>query len=233
MSEMPREDEDFQANGNLDGSSRPLGGSDEAGADRNLLLGLLAFQNGFIEHHTLVDAVHAWIADKSKPLGETLRGWGVLDQGQLEILSLLVDQHLKTHGSASRSLGKLESTMSFLDGLGPIEDEEVRRRLAEAEAHRARSGERRGEGLRMPAIGSRPGKPTFPEGSATSSSPRTRSLAAGSPSRRSAPGTRSTPPPVRGSCSKARSPATSSTRASCRSTAWDGTPTAARIMRCG
>ena len=144
MSEMPREGETTLADGHAPGSSRPPG-DDEAGADRNLLLGLLAFQNGFIEHHTLVDAVHAWIADKSKPLGETLRGWGVLDQSQLEILTLLVDQHLKTHGSASRSLGKIESTISFLDEFASIEDEGVRRRLAEAQSYRAREGERRGE----------------------------------------------------------------------------------------
>jgi serine/threonine protein kinase len=134
------------------GSSSGNGGNHRAGADRNLLLGLLAFQNDFIEHDTLVDAVHAWIADKSKPLGSILRGWHALDEGQLAALTLLVEQHLKKHGNAARSLGSIDATISFLGGLGPIADEEVRARLAEAEAHRAGLAARKG----VVPVGDRP-----------------------------------------------------------------------------
>ena len=134
------------ANGLVEGTSSPLGG-----ADRNLLLGLLALQNGFIGHHTLVDAVHAWIADKAKPLGSILQGWGALDEGHLTVLSLLVDQHLRTHGDAPRCLGKIEATVSFLGELDSIDDDEIRSRLAEAEPYRPTSLERRGPGRDLAA----------------------------------------------------------------------------------
>jgi hypothetical protein len=38
-------------------------------AKRNLLLGMLALQNNFINRAQLLAAFNAWVEDKSKPLG--------------------------------------------------------------------------------------------------------------------------------------------------------------------
>ena len=41
-------------------------------ADRNLLFGILALQMDFIRRDHLIAAMHAWVLDKAKPLGEIL-----------------------------------------------------------------------------------------------------------------------------------------------------------------
>src|SRR4051812_7412529 len=41
---------------------------------RNLLLGPLALQNDFIDREALLTAFNAWIADRSRPLGQVLAG---------------------------------------------------------------------------------------------------------------------------------------------------------------
>jgi eukaryotic-like serine/threonine-protein kinase len=40
--------------------------------DRNLLFGILALQMDFISRDALVAAMHAWVLDKGKPLGQIL-----------------------------------------------------------------------------------------------------------------------------------------------------------------
>jgi hypothetical protein len=46
-------------------------------ADRNLLFGILALQMDFISRYALIAAMHAWVTDKAKPLGQIL-----VEQGQ-------------------------------------------------------------------------------------------------------------------------------------------------------
>jgi hypothetical protein len=41
-------------------------------ADRNLLFGLLALQNNFIDRDDLVDAFHRWMHERAVPLGQIL-----------------------------------------------------------------------------------------------------------------------------------------------------------------
>ena len=48
-------------------------------ADRNLLFGLLALQNGLIDQGQLVAAFQAWTRDKARPLADHLVGRGDLD----------------------------------------------------------------------------------------------------------------------------------------------------------
>ncbi|MFO0953812.1 MAG: hypothetical protein U0835_22185 [Isosphaeraceae bacterium] len=43
-----------------------------------LLFGLLAFQNGFIDRDALLTAFNAWLADRSKSIGQNLVDRGVL-----------------------------------------------------------------------------------------------------------------------------------------------------------
>ena len=45
----------------------PARGPAEAEADRNLLFGILALQNNFIDRDALLAAFNAWVADKARP----------------------------------------------------------------------------------------------------------------------------------------------------------------------
>jgi len=50
-----------------------------AAADRHLLLGLLALQNGLIDQGALVAAFQAWTRDKARSLADQLVARGDLD----------------------------------------------------------------------------------------------------------------------------------------------------------
>jgi len=77
-------------------------------ADRDLLLGMLALQNGFVERAELLAAFDRWLHDKSKPLGAHLVALGHMNQGRCELLESLVDEHVRHHGNdATRSLRTL------------------------------------------------------------------------------------------------------------------------------
>ena len=67
-------------------------------ADRNLLFGLLALQNGMIDQSVLVAAFHAWTRDKSRSIAEILLGQGAIDADDRALLEGLVAKHLKRHG---------------------------------------------------------------------------------------------------------------------------------------
>ena len=57
----------------------PRAARPRAGADHNLLFGLLALQNNFIDRDTLVAAFAAWVTDKSRDLGRILLERGAVD----------------------------------------------------------------------------------------------------------------------------------------------------------
>ncbi len=67
-------------------------------SDRNLLFGILALQRDFISEDALIAAMHAWILDKAKPLGDILRDHGALTEGQRAELDTLVERDLRGHG---------------------------------------------------------------------------------------------------------------------------------------
>ena len=66
-----------------------------AAADRHLLFGLLALQNGLIDQVQLVAAFQAWTRDKSRSLAEHLEARGDLDADQRTLLEVLADVHLE------------------------------------------------------------------------------------------------------------------------------------------
>src|SRR5262249_22517538 len=68
------------------------------GAERDLLFGLLALQNGLIDQVQLVAAFQAWTRDKAKPLAEHLAARGDLDPDQRAGVEAMVGLHLKKHG---------------------------------------------------------------------------------------------------------------------------------------
>jgi len=73
--------------------------------DRNLLFGILALQMDFIGRDSLVAAMHAWVLQKSNPLGQILVEQGVLAPKARSALDALVEQHLELHqGDPQQSL---------------------------------------------------------------------------------------------------------------------------------
>ena len=69
-----------------------------AAADRHLLFGLLALQNGLIDQVQLVAAFQAWTRDKSRSLADHLEARGDLTGAKRALLEALADVHLEAHG---------------------------------------------------------------------------------------------------------------------------------------
>jgi serine/threonine-protein kinase len=67
------------------------------GSDRNLLFGILALQMDFIGRDALIAALHAWVLDKGRPLGQILVEQGELTPERAHLLDALVGEHLKAH----------------------------------------------------------------------------------------------------------------------------------------
>src|SRR5271170_3174479 len=69
-----------------------------ADADRHLLFGLLALQNGLINQGQLVAGFQAWTLDKSRSLAEHLESRGDLTAAKRALLEGLAEVHLEAHG---------------------------------------------------------------------------------------------------------------------------------------
>ena len=81
-------------------------------ADRHLLFGLLALQNGIINQGQLVAAFQAWTLDKSKGLADHLEARGDLT-GAGGLLEALADVHMDAHGGdLERSLAAVSAGKS-------------------------------------------------------------------------------------------------------------------------
>jgi eukaryotic-like serine/threonine-protein kinase len=66
-----------------------------ATADRHLLFGLLALQNGLIDQGQLILAFQAWTRDKARSLAEQLVARGDLDADACAGLEAIVTLHVK------------------------------------------------------------------------------------------------------------------------------------------
>ena len=97
-----------------------------AAADRHLLFGLLALQNGLIDQSQLVAAFHAWTRDKARPLADHLIALGHIDadgRGAVEAMAAL---HLKKHGGdVERSLAAVPACPSTRKGLAGLDDPDI------------------------------------------------------------------------------------------------------------
>jgi WD40 repeat protein/serine/threonine protein kinase len=103
----------------------------KASADRNLLFGILALQMDFISRDALIAAMHAWVLDKAKALGQILLEQGALRDDAYALVEALVQKHLQMHGNnPERSLAALSSTGSAANELGEIDDAELHASLA-------------------------------------------------------------------------------------------------------
>jgi serine/threonine-protein kinase len=100
-------------------------------ADRNLLFGLLALQNGLINQGQLVAAFQAWTLDKACALADHLVGRGDLDADDRSAVDALVARHIKKHGGdVERSLAAVPAGRSTRESLVRIGDPDVGGTLA-------------------------------------------------------------------------------------------------------
>ena len=86
-------------------------------ADRNLLFGILAVQMNFVGRDALIAAMHAWVLERAKPLGQILVEQQALSPSRQSLLEQLVDEHLAAHG------GDAEKSLAATDGLAAIRGE--------------------------------------------------------------------------------------------------------------
>ena len=103
---------------------------------------ILALQNELIDRDILLAAFKAWVADKSRPLGQVLLDRGAVTAETHAMLEALARTFLQTHG------GKLEDSLAALSSLGSIrEDLEA---LADTDLHASLSRVPRTEGRAGP-----------------------------------------------------------------------------------
>ncbi len=107
-----------------------------AAADRHLLFGLLALQNGIITQVQLVAAFQAWTLDKSRSLADHLEARGDLSSSSRTLLEALVGVHLKAHGSdPEKSLAAVHVARSTLESLARIGDPVIEATLSHVGSH--------------------------------------------------------------------------------------------------
>jgi serine/threonine protein kinase/Tfp pilus assembly protein PilF len=106
-------------------------------ADRNLLFGILALQMDFINRDTLIQAMNAWVLEKTKPLGQILLDQGALRPDTLTLLEALVQKHLELHGQdAQHSLTALSSLGSVRKDLEQVADSDLQASLRQVSVAR-------------------------------------------------------------------------------------------------
>ena len=100
-------------------------------ADRNLLFGLLALQNGLINQVQLVAAFQAWTLDKAHALADHLVCRGDLEADDRSAVEALVARHLKKHGDdPEKSLAALDLNRSTRESLAAAGGAQVEATLA-------------------------------------------------------------------------------------------------------
>jgi eukaryotic-like serine/threonine-protein kinase len=95
-------------------------------AARNLLFGLLALQNGLINHGQLVAAFQAWTLDKSQSLADHLEAQGDLTSHKRALLEALAEVHLDAHsGDVDKSLAAVPAGKSTRESLAKLGDPDL------------------------------------------------------------------------------------------------------------
>jgi serine/threonine-protein kinase len=95
-----------------------------------LLFGILALQMDFISRDALIAAMHAWVLDKIKPLGQILCEQGQLSAEQRQVLNALVHQHVKAHhNDPQQSLAAIAAPAAVCQQLRSLADAEVQASL--------------------------------------------------------------------------------------------------------
>jgi eukaryotic-like serine/threonine-protein kinase len=111
-------------------------------ADRDLLFGMIALQNGLIDQGQLVAAFHAWTRDKGRPLAEHLVARGDLDADQRAGVDAMVALHVKKHGGdAAKSLAAIPAGPSTRESLARVGDSYLEASLALVRPASTQAGE--------------------------------------------------------------------------------------------
>jgi serine/threonine protein kinase/tetratricopeptide (TPR) repeat protein len=111
-------------------------------ADRNLLFGLLALQNGLINQGQLVAAFQAWTLDKARALADHLIALGHLNASQRAAVEVMAELHVAKHGDVEHSLAVLPAGRSTRESLAQLGDPDIEGTLAHV---RSRSTHEDGE----------------------------------------------------------------------------------------
>src|SRR5262252_2896081 len=102
-----------------------------AAADRHLLFGLLALQNGLIDQVQLVAAFQAWTRDKARSLADHLQARGDLTAAKRALLDALAEVHLEAHdGDLEKSLAAVPANRSTSARLAELGEPEIEASLA-------------------------------------------------------------------------------------------------------
>jgi serine/threonine-protein kinase len=100
-------------------------------ADRNLLFGLLALQNGLINQGQLVAAFQAWSLDKARLLADYLVDRRDLNAAQRAAIEALAALHIEKHGGdAEKSLAAVPASPSTRESLSRLGDPDLGGTLA-------------------------------------------------------------------------------------------------------
>jgi tRNA A-37 threonylcarbamoyl transferase component Bud32 len=99
-------------------------------ADRNLLFGLLALQNGLINQVQLVAAFQAWTLDRARALADHFIALGHLNEAQRAAIEAIADLHVAKHGDIERSLAAVSADRSTRESLAQIGDVQIHATLA-------------------------------------------------------------------------------------------------------
>src|SRR5258707_185268 len=99
--------------------------------EHSLLFGLLALHSGLIRGDSLLEALHAWSKDKSRPLDAILGETSLMPPEEAELVGSLVEALLRRHDNdAERSLAALLPPGALPLELNELEDAELRGWLA-------------------------------------------------------------------------------------------------------
>ena len=101
-------------------------------ANRDLLIGLLALQNGLIEQDVLITAFRAWSRDKARPIAEILVSQGTIEEDDRGLLEKLAAKHMARHGgNAETSLAAVPIGTSIRESLSKLADPDIEATLCQ------------------------------------------------------------------------------------------------------
>lgn len=105
--------------------------------DRNLLLGLLAWQMNLIPREAFLAAMRVWVADKTRSLGEILLAQGALGEAERSLLEIAVEKQMNGRpAAADESLAALRDATTLHMDLQELADPDVRATLARSSPKR-------------------------------------------------------------------------------------------------
>jgi serine/threonine protein kinase/tetratricopeptide (TPR) repeat protein len=104
---------------------------ESSNSDRNMLFGVVALQLNFVNHQQLIQAMSAWVVEKSKSIGQIMVEQGAIDESDRSMLDNLLDRQISAHaGSVKDSLASVPTVASVREELADIADNDVSASLA-------------------------------------------------------------------------------------------------------